>query len=276
MRQKPVISDLLLEQLALGELPPRRARKIQEEIARDPSLRARYEEIARSDREILERYPPAEMARTIRDRLEASRPENEGRNGSLSSSLEPAGRWALQLAIGLPAAAVLLLFISFFLFRDRLGTDQIRVKGIVPHVSAFLKIPGGARDLAPGTLVEKGDVIQLGYTAAEARYGVVFSVDGRGSITWHLPAGPGASARSSPALERQGQVMLPAAYELDDAPGFERFFFVYSEKPFDVAVAEKAARALTARLSTADHDDLVLPHGIMQSSFLLKKPGHVS
>ncbi len=275
MRQKPVISDLLLEQLALGELAPRRARKIQEEIARDPSLQARYEEIARSDREVLERYPPAEMARTIRDRLEAS-PENEPRNGSLSSSLEPAGRWALQLAIGLPAAAVLLLFISFFLFRDRLGTEQIRVKGTVPHVSAFLKTPGGARDLAPGTLVAKGDVIQLAYTAAEARYGVVFSVDGRGTITWHLPAGPAASARSSPALEGQGQVMLPAAYELDDAPGFERFFFVYSEKPFDVAVAERAARALTARLSTADHDDLVLPPGIMQSSFLLKKPGHVS
>ncbi len=275
MRQKPVVSDLLLEQYALGELSPRQARKIQDELARDPSLRSRYEEIARSDREILQRYPPDEMEKAIRDRLEADA-KDESRDEGLSSSLEPAGRWALQLAIALPAAAVILLVVSFFLFRDRLATDQIRVKGLVPHVSAFLKTPGGARDLAPGTLVQRGDVIQLGYTASEARYGAIVSVDGRGTITWHLPAGFMGTPRSSPALERQGRVMLPSAYELDDAPGFERFFFVYSERPFDLAVVEEAARALTARLSTADRTDLALPSGLMQSSLLLKKRGHVS
>jgi hypothetical protein len=275
MRPKPVISDLLLEQLALGELPAGLARKIQDELARDPSLRARYDAIAASDREILGRYPPAEIARTIRERLEAD-PESDPVDAGPSSSLQPVGRWALQLAVGLPAAAVLLIVFSFFMFRERLATDQTRVKGLAPHVIAFLKTAGGARELAPGTLVGRGDVIQLGYTAAEARYGVIFSVDGRGTITWHLPAGFSGSPRSAPALERSGRVMLPTAYELDDAPGFERFFFVSSDRPFEIAAVAQAARALTSRLAAADRTDLVLPPGLMQASFLLKKRGYVS
>jgi len=273
MEPKPAISDLLLEQYALGELPPRLARKVEEELARDPALRGRLDAIEESNREILERYPPTEMARAIKDRLE-SNAEGETPAPGLSSSTQPVGRWALQLAVGLPAAALLLIVLSFFMFRERLATDQVRVKGIVPHVSAFLKTPQGARELPAGTLLERGDVIQLSYTAAEAKYGVIFSVDGRGTITWHLPAS--GSSQAAPTLERQAAVMLPAAYELDDAPGFERFFFVTSEKPFDIAVAAAAARALTGRLPSADHQDLVLPPGLMQSSFLLKKPGHVS
>lgn len=275
MRQKPRISDLVLEQYVLGELPPRLARKIKQELERDPSLKARYEALARSDREILDRYSSPEMARAIRERLAADA-GNESADQGLSASLEPAGRWALQLAVALPAAAIILLVLSFFMFRERIANDQIRVKGLVPHINAFLKTSAGARDLAPGSPLERGDVIQLGYTAAEARYGVIFSIDGRGAITWHLPAGFAGSPRSAPALERQGQVLLSSAYELDDAPGFERFFFVYSDKPFETPAVAEAARALTARLSSADHEDLVLPAGLRQSSLLVKKPGHVS
>ncbi len=48
----------------------------------------------------------------------------------------------------------------------------------------------------------------------------------------------------APPLDPRGPVVLPSAYELDDAPGFERFFLVYSAKPFDVAAVDPAARAL--------------------------------
>ena len=89
-------------------------------------------------------------------------------------------------------------------------------------------------------------MLQLSYTAGEAKYGVIFSVDGRGSITWHMPAGYRGGSRSAPALDAQGQVVLPSAYELDDAPAFERFFLVYSSVPFDVGDVERAARALSS------------------------------
>lgn len=266
------ISDLLLEQYVLGELPPEVAEEVREELARDPSLRARHDEIARSDKEILERYPPADIAKSIAARIQ-EKPQPRADDGGISSTLEPAGRWALQLAIGLPAAALLLLVFSFFVFRERFAPDDTRMKGLAPRLTVFLKTAGGAKDLAPGSLVGKGDVIQLSYTAGEARFGVILWVDGRGAITWLLPAGYNGSPRGAPLLDRQGQVVLPTAYELDDAPGFERFFFVYSESSFDVAVAAQAARALSSRAGSAEKLDLSLPPGIRQFSLLLRKRG---
>ncbi len=282
------ISDLLLEQYVLGELPPEVAGEVREELARDPSLRARHESIIRSDKEILERYPPADIAESVGARLreKQKQPADDrpadgeqaaegpgGGSGGISSSLEPAGRWALQLAIGLPAAAIVLLVFSFFIFRERLAPDETRMKGLSPHLTAFLKTAKGAQDLAPGSLVGRGDVIQLSYTAGEARFGVILWVDGRGAITWLLPPGYNGSPRGAPLLDRQGQVILPTAYELDDAPGFERFFFVDSENPFDVAVAADAARALSSRAGSAEKLDLALPAGVRQYSLLLKKRG---
>lgn len=116
-------------------------------------------------------------------------------------------------------------------------------------------------------------MLQLSYTAGDAKYGVIFSVDGRGSITWHLPAGYRGGSRAAPALDAQGQVVLPSAYELDDAPGFERFFLVYSSVPFDVSDVERAARTLLARLAGADKEGLGLRGGLGQYSVLLKKQG---
>lgn len=281
MRRKETISDLLLEQYVLGELPPRLAGKVRKELARDPALKARHEEITRSDKEILQRYPPSEMAKSIGQKMERRGGEEradvagDGKDG-IASSLEPAGRWALQLAIGLPAAAMVLLLLSFFVFRGRLPGDETRMKGLAPHLSAFLKTAQGAKDLAPGSPVGRGDVIQLSYTAGEARYGVILWVDGRGKVTWLLPAEYAGSPRMAPMLDKQGQVILPTAYELDDAPGFERFFFIYAKNPFDVAVAADAARSLASRAGSAERIDLVLPPSVMQYSLLLKKRGPAS
>ena len=257
----PAISDLVLEQYALGELTPEMEEKVREELERDPQLQARYEAIKISDREILERYRPAVMAEAIEEKLHGP-----------ASSMQPAGRWALQLALGLPAAALALIFLSFFIIRDRNAPD-IRVKGLVPHLTAFLKAPQGVQELAPGSLVGRGDLIQLSYTAAQARYGTILWVDGRGTITWLLPSGYNGASRTAPVLDRQGQVVLPNAYELDDAPGFERFILVYAEKPFDIAVAADAARALSKKAGSSESLDLALPAGIKQYSLLLKKRG---
>ncbi|HUI70523.1 MAG TPA: hypothetical protein VL354_08355 [Spirochaetia bacterium] len=275
MGHKDAISDLLLEQYVLGEVSAEVGAEIREELARDPSLMARYQAILSSDAEILERYPSQDMAKAINDKLEGER--NNGRkNVGMASALEPAGRWALQLAVGLPAAAVVLLVFSFFIFRERLAPDVIRVKGLEPHMNAFLMTQQGVRELGAGSLVGRGDVIRLSYTAADARYGVILSVDGRGTVTWHMPSGSPGPDRESPALDRQGQIPLPVEYELDDAPGFERFFFVYSDKPFNAAVAADAVRSLLSRLGSAEKLDLTLPAGIKQFSLLLKKRSPVS
>jgi hypothetical protein len=79
--------------------------------------------------------------------------------------------------------------------------------------------------------------------------------------------------RQSPGLEQQGQVILPSAYELDDAPGFERFFLVSSSRPFELQDVEKAVRALASRPVAAETERLALPPGVNQFSIVLKKKG---
>jgi hypothetical protein len=166
------------------------------------------------------------------------------------------------------------LALSFFVVRERMTVvADTRLKGLSPHLTVFRKTASGAEELRAGTLARRADVIQLSYTAGDARYGVIFSVDGRGAITWHLPAGYRGGSRSAPALDAQAQVVLPSAYELDDAPGFERFFLVYANLPFDVGDVERAARALSTRLAGADKEVLGLRNGLGQYSLLLKKQG---
>jgi len=69
---------------------------------------------------------------------------------------------------------------------------------------------------------------------------------------------------------KAGENRLPSAYELDDAPAFERFFLVQARKPFPVATALEAARALAAQPS-ARRQSLALPPGFEQISLALDK-----
>ncbi|HVV49481.1 MAG TPA: ActD-like protein, partial [Polyangia bacterium] len=68
-----------------------------------------------------------------------------------------------------------------------------------------------------------------------------------------------------------GEVRLPSAYQLDDAPAFERFFLVRAEAPFEVAPVVAAARALAARTDEARRAPLPLPAGFDQVSLTLEK-----
>ncbi len=71
-------------------------------------------------------------------------------------------------------------------------------------------------------------------------------------------------------MQGDGEVPLGFAYELDDAPGFERFFFLTSSRPFALDVAQREARRLAER-GDARTDKPRLPKGLSTSSFLLLK-----
>ena len=90
-------------------------------------------------------------------------------------------------------------------------------------------------------------------TSRPARpFGVVVSIDGRGTVTPHLPVPPGPAAR----LAERRETLLPHAYGLDNSPGFERFVLVTADKPFDTAVVIESMRPggppLPAEFSTVD------------------------
>ena len=251
----PRISDLMLEQYHLGELPSAQQRIIREELSHDEILRGRLSAIEKSDGEICAAYPTERIVPLIRER--AWRRGGDGRRA-----------WRLPtLAWAMPAAAVAIILLSLPLVLRT--TDDTRLKGAAPHLLVFRKTAAGAEELRPGAVAHKGDVLQLSYVAGEARYGVIFSVDGRGTLTWHVPAGYSGGSRPAPPLEPKGPVVLPSAYELDDAPGFERFFFVYASAPFDVSEVERSARAP----ASGDRGTLTLPRGLGQFSLFVKKPG---
>jgi hypothetical protein len=258
MPLKKTVSDLKLEQYALGDLAPDQAAAVQQELARDAELRVRLAALAESDRQILADYPPERIVPAIRERM---------RGGGARSGSR---RWTQLFAVGLPVAATIVFLFSFFVVRERALPDQTRLKGAATHLSVFRQTAGGAEELQAGAAARRGDLLQLSYTAVAARYGAIFSIDGRGTLTWHLPAGAGGAA--SP-LALQGQVVLPSAYELDDAPSFERFFIVFSDQPFKLGDVEQAARAIARQPAKAERDPLSLPRGLGQASLLLRKQG---
>lgn len=141
--------------------------------------------------------------------------------------------------------------------------------GLVPHLRVDLRIRGGAQRLRPGQTVETGDVVQVSYAAAGNAYGVVVSVDGRGVVTLHSPR----RVEDTPRIRSRGEVPLSHAFELDDAPAFERFFFVVTAaEPLDVAMVLRAANQLaSAGVEPSRVQPLPLPEGMTQSSFLLRK-----
>jgi hypothetical protein len=81
--------------------------------------------------------------------------------------------------------------------------------------------------------------VLVSYRADSEPHGVIVSLDGAGEVTLHFPE----DASQSTALNGNGNVRLHA-FELDDAPAFERFFFVTSTDPLDVAQVMDSVRAL--------------------------------
>jgi hypothetical protein len=145
----------------------------------------------------------------------------------------------------------------------------VRIKGLHPALSLFRKTANGSEILADGDVARAGDLIRIGYRAGGRHYGVIVSLDARGALTRHLPE----RGRTAAPLEARDIVLLGHAYQLDDAPAWERFFFVTADAPFEVATVEQAARRMAGGRPTTGQApaDLPLPDALEQSTFLLTK-----
>jgi hypothetical protein len=260
------VPELLLEQYALGELYGAEKARLESALESDPALRERLEALGRSSAEILAEAPPAEIAAAIRRRMLVSAPGGVARPSR-------SGRPRPFLGIAFPAAAAALVLASAFAAKGILlppRGELVLAKGGAPALQAFRKAASGPEELAEGRTVAAGDLVQLKYSAGTASYGAIASIDGRGKVTWILPADYRASARS-PRLEGAG-AMLGSAYELDDAPRFERFFLVSSKGEFELAPVARALGALAAS-GNAESGPLALTAGLEYKSLLLRKGG---
>ena len=116
-------------------------------------------------------------------------------------------------------------------------------------------------------MARAGDLLQIAYVPAGKTNGVIFSTDGSGTVTLHYPENQGASS----FLKKEKKVLLTSSYELDDAPDFERFFFITAMEGIDVEDIIKKAVAIATTPAAAKTASLVLPESYQQFSILLKK-----
>jgi len=275
MSEQGGVPDLLLEQYALGELGAVEKARLDSLLESDPGLRARLAELKASDEEILAELPPAEIAASIRRRmLVAGEPGGPGKGRSGRGP-----RFLSARALAFPAAAAVLVVAGAMMVRGLFPTpsaDRVLAKGGAPGLLVYRKTDSGAELLADGARAAAGDVLQIKYSGGSPRFGVIVSLDGRGRITWHLPSEYGDSAPAGPVslaprLESPGAT-LGSAYELDDAPSFERFFIFSSSDDFSLSVASKILGVLSRSPSPAEARPS-LPDGIECKSFLLLKDG---
>jgi hypothetical protein len=173
----------------------------------------------------------------------------------------PAPRWAVPAAVGI----VVILLLVIPRMTPLTPADEERIKGLQPSLSLFRRVGNGSETLADGAVAHPGDLIRIGYRAAGRAYGVILSIDGRRHVTMHLP--PDGEAAAS--LGSDSTVLLDYSYELDDAPRWERFYFVTSEQPFAIAPVLAAAKRVAA--DGAETAALALPPGLEQATFSLLK-----
>ena len=98
--------------------------------------------------------------------------------------------------------------------------------------------------LAQDSAVKEGDRLRFAYESPEAGHLLVLELDGRGGATVFHPFEGTASA----PLAAGQRDFLPGSVELDDAPGTEWLFAVFSPRPLQAApllarLREQAGRA---------------------------------
>ena len=244
------IPDLLVEQLMLDELPPEQARRVRQQLEDDGD--PRIAELRRSDEEILSAHPPDLVARRIRNRLE--RVHDHAPPGLVGA--EPAARrigwWWIATTVAVAAAIALAWWIgrsdattpdTGSVHGEKIAVgpdapDTTRIKGD-PAISIRKQEGSRGTLLSPGDTVKPGDALLVSYRSGDWPHGVIVSLDGAGEVTLHFPA----DASESTALQHGGSVPLHT-FELDDAPGFERFFIVTSSEPIEVERVMESVRAL--------------------------------
>lgn len=273
----------LIERVAQEELDALEVEQLRERLAAEG--RSLDEEVARlhaSDRAILAELPRTRMAAEIRQRAAKQAAAGTVRRSRLPALILPtlvAGSLALGLVWirgnGGPGTGV-----AGRPDLQRGGDDEVGLKGDTassPRLLVYRHKPGApvglanSERLAGGARTARGDVLQLAYAKAnEGQFGVLLSIDGVGRVTQHMPE---EGARTSAPLTPTREIPLPSAYELDDAPAFERFVLITRTRPFPVGVALEAARALASQGPSAQTLPLALDPSYQQYSVLLHKIG---
>ena len=248
-QDKHPISDYQLERYLLREGTDDELADLERRLADDPELAQRLAALERSNEELHRRYPPEWM----RGQIELKLKRAQGRRVQRT--------WSGYRLWAVPAVALILAVVAVPTLLDDQETSEapaLRIKGgeQEPRLLVFRKLASGAERLQDEALAKSGDLVQLAYRSGGLQYGAILSVDGRGTVTQHLPA------TGAEAVPLAAQDTLDVAYELDDAPRWERFYLVAADRRFELATVK-------AKLAVGD---VALGDDIHLFRFTVKKP----
>lgn len=264
------ISDLMLERYLLRELPEKHILHIKKLCEQMPDLQARIDALKKSNEEILNEYPENMIISEINRKSALLKSELKNKTAAVKT---PFQKRLLLPSFALATAIISLVFIipvvrtSLFFSPIENGT---RIKGDDSKIFIYRKTGNSAELLQNNSNAKNGDLLQIAYTSIKDKYGIILSIDGRGTVTLHFPL----DFTSLSDITTGNKVLLPNSYELDDAPDFEKFFFITSEKPMDIKFIFQAAekisndenKVLNENTRIVDKDN-----SINQVSVLIKK-----
>lgn len=280
-----MIPDWKLERFLTGDLPEKEMNEIRKLEAADAMLAQRVKMLREDNKAILNKLPFEMLAEKI-DAVDAGTVTETAVAANLGTAKENAGnaeKNAPRFSImKFAAAAVFVLAVALVAFmaqretsvmNERVGSDvaavggprntqvalaetqsDTRIKGMDARMEVWKKTPAGIVQLNDLDSVGEGDEIQLRYSVPEKCFGLLFSMDGNGALTLHMGNGEKAVELAPGKMNS-----LPFAYKLDDAPYFEKFFFVTSPKEFTV--------------EESDVDKLLKRSDVKVIGFTLKKAG---
>ena len=277
-----MIPDWKLERFLTGDLPEEEMNKLRELEANDAVFANRVKMLREDNKAILNKLPFETLAANLgTDAAEEGR-ANLG-TGAAGTAAKNVAKNAPRFTLVKFAAAAMFVFavalVAFFaqsetsVMNERVGGDvasvsgsqntqvalaenesDTRIKGLDARMEVWKKTSAGIVQLNDLDSVGEGDEIQLRYAVPEKCFGLLFSMDGNGALTLHMGNGVKAIELAPGKMNS-----LPFAYKLDDAPYFEKFFFVTSLKEF--AVEEN------------DVDKLLKRSDVKVIGFTLKKVG---
>ncbi|MBF0431917.1 MAG: hypothetical protein HQK83_11595 [Fibrobacteria bacterium] len=270
------VTDLLLEQYVLGELPRNEKEKLDVRIQTDSDLQSRITRLRESNTSILDTYSPEEEFVRIKQKLHiANVKENIEQEARQKARIAPFGRRRTLVPAAVLSLVIVVMFsVMPFMTEQSLQEvadggpvqtdDGIQIKGDA-RLFIFLKKGNGTKELRTGDVAHEGDLLQLKYLGRGDEYGYIFSLDGRGALTRHYPEKGGKARILEPGVHA-----LPHSYELDDAPEFETFYFVSSNQPFELDAISDLARQHMQQ-SDKTEKGLALDKSFHQKMVILKK-----
>ncbi len=267
------VSDWTLERLVLGELPAAQVERLRTLAAIDVSLQARIDALIADNLRTLTAMPPAETAAAIARRRHLSKVTR------VAAARSSQRRWHGWAVIGTPA--LLAAGITGLWMRSAPVAEEAtwagngagselaeRAKGgpsAPQSLTVFRKRGQQLERLSDGVTAQAGDLLQVAVRSETVQRCAVVSVDGDGTVTRHLP-----EEGETPLTVNPGESPQSAhAYELDDAPRYERFVLACGPTPFAVGALVRAVQDANRRGGASMP---TLP-GVAVQTLTLRKPG---